>query len=111
MAAVIHQTGVVVGQSAVDQKTNEIKVAQPLLDPLDLVGHVVTADAMHTQAEFARYRQDQLFLPMDFSDMIAPHHVVRVVNDAVDQRHDAVFENVYPGGGRPPDHPKLMAKI
>ena len=59
MAAVIHQTGVVVGQSAVDQKTNEIKVAQPLLAPLDLVGNVVTADAMHTQADFARYVVDE----------------------------------------------------
>ena len=39
------------------------------------------------------------------------HHVVRVVNDAVDQLSDAVFEHVYPGGGRPPYHPKLMAKI
>jgi len=59
MAAVIHQIGMVVGQSAVDQKTNEIKVAQPLLDPLDLVGHVVTADAMHTQQDFARYLVEQ----------------------------------------------------
>ncbi len=55
MAAVIHQTGVVVGQAAVDHKTNEIKVVQPLRDSLDLVGHVVTADAMHTPVDFARY--------------------------------------------------------
>ena len=59
MAAVIHQTGVVVGQMAVDRKTNEITVAQPLLSPLDLVGHVVTADAMHTQQDFARYLIEQ----------------------------------------------------
>lgn len=57
-AAVIHPTGVVVGPSAVDQKTNAMKVAQPLRDPLDLVGHVVTADAMPTQADFARYGVD-----------------------------------------------------
>ena len=31
MATVIHQTGVVVGQSAVDQKPNEIKVARSRL--------------------------------------------------------------------------------
>jgi hypothetical protein len=59
MAAVIHQTGVVVGQMAVDRKTNEITVAQPLLTPLDLVGQVVTADAMHTQHDFARYLVEQ----------------------------------------------------
>ena len=59
MAAVIHQTGVVVSQTSVDHKTNEIKVTEPLLNPLDLVGHVVTADAMHTQTDFARYLVDQ----------------------------------------------------
>ena len=61
--------------------------------------------------QFRPYRRDQLFLPMDFADRIPAQHVVRVVNDAVDQLSDAVFDNVYPGGGRPPYHPKLMAKI
>ncbi len=55
MAAVIPQTGVVVGQQAVDTKTNEIPVARPLLEPLDLVGRVVTADAMPTQSGLAAY--------------------------------------------------------
>lgn len=59
MAAVVHQTGVVVGQQAVDTKTNEITVAQPLLEPLNLVGRVVTADAMHTQQDLAQYVVEQ----------------------------------------------------
>ncbi len=59
MAAVIHQTGVVVAQTAVDQKTNAIKVARPLLDRFDLVGRVVTADAMHTQTDLANYLVDE----------------------------------------------------
>ena len=59
MAAVIHQTGIVVGQQAVDTKTNEITVARPLLEPLELVGRVVTADAMHTQSALAEYVVDQ----------------------------------------------------
>lgn len=71
----------------------------------------VSTDCPRGLRQFRPYRQDQLFLPMDFSDMIPVHHVVRVVNDAVDQLSDAVFEHVYPGGGRPPYHPKLMAKI
>ena len=61
--------------------------------------------------QFRPYTQEQLFLPMDVTDMIPPHHVVRVVNDAVNRLSDALFEDVYPGGGRPPYHPKLMAKI
>ena len=71
----------------------------------------VSTDRPRGFRQFRPYRQDQLFLPMDFSDMIPVHHVVRVVNDAVDQLSDAVFDHVYPGGGRPPYHPKLMAKI
>lgn len=55
MAAFAHQTGVVLAQRAVDQKSNEITAVKPLLDPLPLEGQVVTADAMHTQTETARY--------------------------------------------------------
>jgi hypothetical protein len=38
----------------VDQKTNEIPVARALLEPLDLQGRIVAADALHTQAETVR---------------------------------------------------------
>lgn len=55
LSAVVHDNCVVVAQEQVDEKTNEIKHAKPLLDGLDLEGAVVTADAMHTQTEFARY--------------------------------------------------------
>jgi len=37
------------------KKTNEIKVAAPLLAPLDIEGKDITADALHTQWRFARY--------------------------------------------------------
>ena len=94
MAAVIHQTGVVVGQSAVDQKTNEIKVAQPLLDPLDLVGHVVTADAMHTQADFARYvvdeKQADYVLTVKDNQRLLKTHLAQMIWDFP------------PSGGNPP---------
>jgi predicted transposase YbfD/YdcC len=49
LAAMDHTTRVVLGQTDVDAKTNEITGFQPLLDGLDLAGRVVTADAMHTQ--------------------------------------------------------------
>ncbi len=38
-----------------DGKTNEITRFAPLLEPLDLTGHVITADAMHTQREHAQF--------------------------------------------------------
>ncbi len=55
LSAVTHQTGVSLGQQAVDSKTNEIPIAKKLLAPLDLEGKVVTADAMHTQVDTARF--------------------------------------------------------
>jgi predicted transposase YbfD/YdcC len=39
----------------VDGKTNEITQLAPLLQPLDLAGCVITADAMHTQREHAEF--------------------------------------------------------
>jgi predicted transposase YbfD/YdcC len=45
-----------VGEGSDEQKqTNEIKVAVPLLDTLDIEGRNITADALHTQTSFADY--------------------------------------------------------
>src|SRR6266487_180835 len=55
LAALAHGSGTVLAQRRVDAKTNEITGFQPLLDEVDLAGRVVTADALHTQVEHARY--------------------------------------------------------
>lgn len=56
LLAVLEQnTGAVVGQVNVDGKTNELTGFQPLLEPLDLTAAVITADALHTQREHARW--------------------------------------------------------
>lgn len=39
----------------VAKRTNEIKMAIPLLDAIDIEGKVITADALLTQREFADY--------------------------------------------------------
>ena len=49
--------GVVLGRVRVDGKTNEITRFAPLLEPLDLAGCVITADALHTQREHAELRR------------------------------------------------------
>ena len=38
-----------------EKQTNEIKIAIPLLDAIDIQGKTVTADALLTQRELARY--------------------------------------------------------
>ncbi len=55
LAAFDTRTGVVLGQSQVDGKTNEITAFTPLLDGIDITGVMVTADALHTQRAHADY--------------------------------------------------------
>jgi hypothetical protein len=55
LSAVLHQDGLVVAQQAVGEKSNEIPSLPALLALLPLAGAVVTADALHTQGETARY--------------------------------------------------------
>jgi hypothetical protein len=59
MSAILHKEGVVIAQKQVDRKTNEIPLFQPLLEPVDLKGKVVTADALHTQVEHATYLKEE----------------------------------------------------
>jgi predicted transposase YbfD/YdcC len=53
LAALDHGAGTVLGQLAVDAKSNEIPAARTLLASFDLTGAVVTVDAMHTQTDTA----------------------------------------------------------
>lgn len=55
LAAMLHDQRLVLNQVAVGAKTNEIPMLQPLLDPLDITDHVITADSLHTQRKTARY--------------------------------------------------------
>lgn len=65
LAALTHTSGdptsdgVVLGQRQVEQKTSEIAWFAPLLDGIDLAGRVVTADALHTTRDHARYLVDR----------------------------------------------------
>ncbi len=59
LAAFDQATGVVLGQSVVDGKTNEINAFAPLLDRVDLAGVLITADALHTQHRHAIYLHER----------------------------------------------------
>ena len=54
-SALSHHSGLVRQQIKIDKKTNEIPEIKRLLEPLELEGTLVTADALHTQNETARY--------------------------------------------------------
>ena len=55
LAALDQAGGVVVGQRRVADKSNEIPALRDLLEPLDLDGAVITADAMYTQRGTAEW--------------------------------------------------------
>jgi predicted transposase YbfD/YdcC len=55
LAACSGRHGTVVAQVEIDGKTSELSAFEPLLRPLDLTGTVVTADALHTQRDHARF--------------------------------------------------------
>jgi len=55
LSAIVHGSGTVVAQVAVESKTNEITRVEPLLEGLDIQGTVVTADALLTQRDIARH--------------------------------------------------------
>ena len=55
VSAFLHKQGVVIAQQAVADKSNEITAVRPLLANLDITGCVITADAMHTQKDTARF--------------------------------------------------------
>lgn len=50
-----HATGTVLTLARVADKSNEIPALRELLEPLDLGGAVVSADAMHTQVDTAQW--------------------------------------------------------
>ena len=54
-AAMLHGDGVLIAQHRIPDDTNEITQVRELLDPLDLTGTVVTADAAHAQHDTAEY--------------------------------------------------------
>src|SRR5664280_2600192 len=51
LAAFTHISGLVLGQLDVDLKTNEITMFSTLLDNIELLGALVTADALHCQKD------------------------------------------------------------
>lgn len=78
LSAFLHNEAATVSQLEVDEKTNEIPMVKQLLDNLDIEGTVVTADALHTQVNTARYivedkYADYLFIVKDNQQALREH--------------------------------------
>ena len=110
VAAVEHGSGVVLRQTEVDDKTNEIPIVRELFSVLDLAGRTVTLDAMHAQQDTARHLLEQCnadyvvtaikdnqptmlhdLTAIDFSD--APwHETLDKAHGRIERRRCAVFD-------------------
>jgi transposase len=60
---------------------------------------------------FKPYRQGQLQLPTDLSELIPEKHVVRVVDAAIERVDLRRLVSRYKGGGTSSYHPKMMLKV
>lgn len=91
LALLDQQTGCVLSQQQVGEKTNEIKAAPELLKTLVLEGRVITADALLCQREIAQQITD------------SGGHYLLVVKDNQPELKEAIaaeFEAAFSPGGR-----------
>lgn len=68
-------------------------------------------EKVHNKVVFKEYTQNQLSLPLDMECLIPPTHMVRVINQAIDQMDLSPLLEQYPGGGRASFHPVMMTKL
>ena len=67
---------------------------------------------MKNKAVFKPYIQNQgMLLPPSLDEMIAKDHLVRIVNEVIDQLDLEILLKEYKGGGTSSFHPKMMLKV
>jgi hypothetical protein len=98
VSAVLHREGLVVAQTRVPDKTNEIKAVKPLFDGLDITGAVVTADAMHAQKKACTYFVEQKKADYLF---VAKDNQPTLVQDIEDLHMEAFPPSAHHDGQRP----------
>ena len=84
LSAVSHELGVTLAQTVVSGKTNEIPISTQLIKAFDVVGKVVTTDALLTQRAFCQevlnqqadyalpVKENQKQMHQDISDLFQP---------------------------------------
>jgi predicted transposase YbfD/YdcC len=105
LSAYVHQIGVVLAQTAVDDATNELGAIEPFLLSMALEGRVVTADALFTQQKVVQCILDQqghYVLPVkenqeltyaaiaEWFEAPAPYDLPNAIAQQVEKRHGRV---------------------
>lgn len=103
VSAYAHEAGLVIGQRAVDAKSNEITAIPELLDILVLTGAVVTIDAMGTQKDIAakiRERKADYVLALKGNQGTLHEDVKDFFDDPVLSNECPVHTDTHLGHGR-----------
>lgn len=67
---------------------------------------------IRTNAKFKQYTQNQpTFLPLSLDELIAPGHLVRVVDKVGEKMDISSLLNLYLGGGTSSYHPRMLLKV
>jgi transposase len=66
---------------------------------------------LHNEVVFKPYEQNQMWLlPPSLGELIPEHHIVRLVNEAIEGMDMSLIVKAYEGGGASNYHPKLLLK-
>ena len=66
---------------------------------------------MNNKVTFKAYDMNQLKLPIDLEVAISENHLVKIVNNAIEQMDLTPLFNKYKGGGTSAYHPMMMLKV
>jgi predicted transposase YbfD/YdcC len=100
-AAMLHEEKMIIAQHRIPDETTETTQVKELLEPVDLDGAVVTADAAHAQRETAEY----IAGPAADGGRDADYFLFVKANQPGVQR--AVFDLIQGTGRKAPDHVEL----
>jgi predicted transposase YbfD/YdcC len=100
-AAMLQEEKVIIAQHRIPDETTETTQVKELLEPVDLAGAVVTADAAHAQRETAEY----IAGPEQDGGREADYFLFIKGNQPSLQK--AVFDAIQASGPRDPDHTEL----
>ena len=103
LTAYFTESGVVLGQNAVHEKTNEIPVFQEMLNYLDIKDKTITADAMHCQKETCKKiieGQGNYVLGLKENQKTLYADVKLFINSELNTKNIEEFTTIEKNGGR-----------
>jgi len=103
LTAYLTESGVVLGQETIHEKTNEIPVFQEMLDYLDVKGKTITADAMHCQKDTCEKiikNGGNYVFGLKENQKTFYDDVELFINDEINSSSIETFETIEKNGGR-----------